>query len=70
MAGRPKKENKKIREAVYFEPELLDWLKQKADKQRSTLSIIVNALVAELKGMDDPNFLLEESVDGKFHRKN
>jgi hypothetical protein len=45
MIGRPKKEDKKVREAIYFEPHLLDWLKQKADEQKCTVSVIVNVMV-------------------------
>jgi len=45
MAGRPPKKDKKIREAIYFEPELLTWLKEKAEKQKCTVSIIVNIIV-------------------------
>lgn len=47
MAGRPPKEDKKIREAIYFEPDLLAWLKEKAEKQKCTVSVIVNVMVAQ-----------------------
>jgi hypothetical protein len=47
MAGRPPKQNKKVREAIYFEPDLLQWLKEKAEKQKCTVSVIVNVLVDE-----------------------
>ena len=49
MAGRPAKEDKKIREAIYFEPELLAWLRAKAEKQKCTVSVIVNLLVEKEK---------------------
>ncbi|WP_217597189.1 hypothetical protein [Cohnella sp. GbtcB17] len=46
MAGRPPKpkEEKKIREAIYFEPHLLAWLQQQAEKEKCTVSVIVNRL--------------------------
>lgn len=47
MAGRPPKKEKKIREAIYFEPALLSWLKEEAAKQKCTVSVIVNQLVDE-----------------------
>lgn len=50
MAGRPPKQDKKIREAIYFEPELLDWLREKADERKSTVSVIVNLIVEKAKG--------------------
>ena len=49
MAGRPPKADKKIREAIYFEPDLLQWLKEKSDKQKTTVSVIVNLMVEEAK---------------------
>lgn len=49
MAGRPPKTDKKIREAIYFEPGLLEWLQEKAEKQKCTVSIIVNLLVEKEK---------------------
>lgn len=51
MAGRPKKDEseKKIREAIYFEPELLEWLRQEANFKKCTVSIVVNLLVEEKK---------------------
>lgn len=49
MAGRPTKSDKKIREAIYFEPELLAWLQEKAEKQKCTVSVIVNVLVEKEK---------------------
>lgn len=52
MAGRPPKNDKKIREAIYFEPELLDWLRDKAEKQKCTVSVIVNVLVDKEKSSD------------------
>ncbi|MCZ8512433.1 hypothetical protein O9H85_08295 [Paenibacillus filicis] len=52
MAGRPKKDEKKIREAIYFDPDLLEWLKEKAEKKRSTVSVVVNGIVAEKKDED------------------
>lgn len=49
MAGRPKKpiSERKVREAIYFEPHLLEWLQQKADAQKTTVSVIVNLLTEE-----------------------
>ncbi|WP_135552080.1 CopG family transcriptional regulator [Paenibacillus cymbidii] len=52
MAGRPKKDDKKIREAIYFEPELLQWLQEKAEKQKTTVSVIVNILTEEAKNAE------------------
>lgn len=49
MAGRPPKQDKKIREAIYFEPELLEWLREIADKEKCTVSVIVNRMVDEKK---------------------
>lgn len=51
MAGRPKKaeEDKKIREAIYFEPLLHDWLKGMADDEGCTVSVIVNRIVKKAK---------------------
>lgn len=49
MAGRPPKQDKKIREAIYFEPDLLEWLKKKAEAQKCTVSVIVNLLVEKQK---------------------
>jgi len=51
MAGRPKKaeEDKKIREAIYFEPALLEWLKGVADGEGCTVSVIVNRMVKKAK---------------------
>jgi hypothetical protein len=53
MAGRPQKTDKKIREAIYFEPELLAWLQGKAEKQKCTVSVIVNLLVEKEKDAED-----------------
>ncbi|SPF51239.1 hypothetical protein SBF1_50123 [Candidatus Desulfosporosinus infrequens] len=47
--GRPIKSDKKIREAIYFEPEILAWLQEKAEKQRRTVSVIVNILIEKEK---------------------
>lgn len=49
--GRPPKDEqeKKIRESIYFEPELLAWLRQKADAQKCTVSVVVNLLVEKQK---------------------
>lgn len=52
MAGRPPKQDKKIREAIYFEPELLEWLREEAEKQKCTVSIIVNQIVDEKRAAD------------------
>lgn len=49
MAGRPAKADKKIREAIYFEPELLEWLRERAEEQKCTVSVIVNKLVDDKK---------------------
>jgi hypothetical protein len=40
---------KKQREAIYFEPDLLNWLMDEADREMTTVSVIVNRLVAEKK---------------------
>lgn len=53
MAGRPPKQDKKLREAIYFEPELLEWLREVADKQKCTVSVIVNRLVDKSKSNDN-----------------
>ncbi|MEK3699381.1 MULTISPECIES: hypothetical protein [unclassified Paenibacillus] len=52
MAGRPPKAEgeKKIREAIYFEPELLEWLREEADREKCTVSVIVNRITAEKRG--------------------
>lgn len=42
MAGRPPKSDKKIREAIYFEPHLLEWLQKEAMSKKTTVSILVN----------------------------
>jgi hypothetical protein len=47
MAGRPPKADKKIREAIYFEPHLLEWLKERADVRKTTTSAIINFIVEE-----------------------
>jgi hypothetical protein len=49
QVGRPSKEDKKIREAIYFEPDLLDWLKEKSDEEERTVSSIVNRIVRDKK---------------------
>jgi len=51
MAGRPPKPptEKKIREAVYFEPHLLDWLRVLAEQEKVTVSVIVNRLIEKVK---------------------
>ncbi|MCM3701407.1 hypothetical protein [Paenibacillus macerans] len=41
------KEEKKIREAIYFEPPLLEWLQEQAEQQKCTVSVIVNKIVEE-----------------------
>jgi len=52
MAGRPPKSDKKIREAIYFEPELLAWLQDKAEKQKCTVSVIVNVMTEKEKNAE------------------
>lgn len=49
MAGRPSKTDKKLREAIYFEPHLLEWLKQQAESNKTTTSAIINLLVEKEK---------------------
>ena len=51
MAGRPPKPatEKKIREAIYFEPHLLEWLRELAAEQKVTVSVVVNRLVEKAK---------------------
>jgi len=51
MAGRPPKPptEKKIREAIYFEPHLLEWLRWLATEQKVTVSVIVNRLIERAK---------------------
>ncbi|KAF6614365.1 MULTISPECIES: hypothetical protein [Paenibacillus] len=49
MAGRPPKKDKKIREAIYFEPELLEWLQEKAEQEKCTVSVLVNRMTAQAK---------------------
>lgn len=51
--GRPIKQDKKLREAIYFEPELLAWLQEKAAKQKCTVSVIVNILVEKEKDAEN-----------------
>jgi len=53
MAGRPPKEDKKIREAIYFEPELLAWLKENAYRQKCTVSVVVNVLVEKERNAEN-----------------
>lgn len=59
MAGRPIKEDKKIREAIYFEPELLAWVEEKAEKQKCSTSVIVNLLVEKEKNLELKNSVTE-----------
>lgn len=49
MAGRPplQEDEKKLREAIYFEPHLLSWLESEAKRDKCTVSVIVNKLVQE-----------------------
>jgi histone deacetylase complex regulatory component SIN3 len=51
MAGRPPKpaSEKKIREAVYFDPHLLEWLRDLAEREKVTVSVVVNRLVEKAK---------------------
>ncbi|MEK3849955.1 MULTISPECIES: hypothetical protein [Paenibacillus] len=53
MAGRPPKKDKKVREAIYFEPELLEWLQEKAEKQKCTVSVIVNQMAEKAKEQEE-----------------
>ncbi|PWW37420.1 MULTISPECIES: hypothetical protein [Paenibacillus] len=53
MAGRPPKKEKKIREAIYFEPELIEWLREQADKQMCTVSVVVNQIVDAKKSSQE-----------------
>jgi len=53
MVGRPPKVDKKIREAVYFEPELLTWLRDKAEEQKRTVSVVVNLIVEKEKNTEE-----------------
>ncbi|MEC0110385.1 hypothetical protein P4H27_25785 [Paenibacillus taichungensis] len=53
MAGRPPKKEKKIREAIYFEPELIEWLREEAEKQKCTVSVVVNQIVDAKKAASD-----------------
>ncbi|MEK8128629.1 hypothetical protein WMW72_12000 [Paenibacillus filicis] len=55
MGGRPPKADKKIREAIYFEPALLEWLKVMAEEQRCTVSVIVNRLTEKAKEQQNLN---------------
>lgn len=55
MAGRPVKQDKKIREAIYFEPELLEWIRTKADEQKTTTSTIINLMVEEKRKVEKDN---------------
>lgn len=56
MAGRPPKKDKKIREAIYFEPDLHKWLIEKAEERKCTVSVVVNVLVEEkMKEEKDAN---------------
>lgn len=47
MVGRPRKEQRKIREAIYFEPELHAWLKERAKERKCTISVLMNVIVDE-----------------------
>ncbi|MNP00795.1 hypothetical protein D3C76_925910 [compost metagenome] len=53
MAGRPTKQDKKIREAIYFEPDLLEWLREQADKEKCTVSVIVNRIADKAKTTEE-----------------
>lgn len=37
------------REAVYFEPHLLEWLRDLAEREKVTVSVVVNRLVEKAK---------------------
>jgi len=52
MAGRPPKPpaEKKVREAIYFEPHLLEWLREQAANQKVTVSVLVNQIVEKARG--------------------
>lgn len=51
MAGRPRKgeDEKKIGEFIYLEPPLLKWLKDKANEQGTTTSVVVGNLIKTAK---------------------
>lgn len=35
-------------EAIYFEPQLLEWLKERAEEQKTTVSVIVNQMTERM----------------------
>lgn len=49
MAGRPKlpEDQRRIREAIYVEPYVLEWLKAKALKHKTTTGGVVSLMVDE-----------------------
>lgn len=47
--ARPKSANKKKAESIYFEPELHDWLKEKAEAEERTISYLVNKIISAEK---------------------
>ncbi|MGG4353342.1 hypothetical protein [Paenibacillus lautus] len=53
MAGRPTKADKKIREAIYFEPELLEWLRELAESNDRTVSVEVNRMLKKIKAEEE-----------------
>jgi|GEM_PF-2161384 len=51
--ARPKNPDKKKAESIYFEPDLVDWLKEKAESEERTTSYIVNRIVRDKKEQED-----------------
>ena len=49
IIARPKSENKKKAESIYFDPEIHAWLKQVAEEEERTVSYIVNKIVSDEK---------------------
>ncbi|MFC7558704.1 hypothetical protein ACFQ5D_23730 [Paenibacillus farraposensis] len=40
---------KKIREAIYFEPEILEWLRERSEPNDRTVSVEVNRILRKVK---------------------
>jgi hypothetical protein len=47
--GRPKKPDneRRVRESVYFDPDVLKWLKERSEKREASISSLVNVIVKE-----------------------